>query len=159
MSSPDYQFSDEEYGEVLNNFVIGCVDTLVIYRDKVLLEKRSKDPIKGAWWIFGGRMIVGEGFRQTARRGLQRELGIDPAEDRFIEIGTFNLTWPTRREPDASKGCHHLLVAHKIQIDEFENKIITNLIKQNKLDAHWFSSSELSSLVILPELKLIIEKS
>ena len=56
MKREEYQFSDEEYGRVLDNFVIACVDVVVLHGNKVLLEKRTYDPLHDQWWIFGGRI-------------------------------------------------------------------------------------------------------
>jgi ADP-ribose pyrophosphatase YjhB (NUDIX family) len=153
-----YPTTDEEYGQILDNYVIGCVDTLVVYKDKIILERRQKNPIEGEWWIFGGRMLIGESFEETAHRGLLRELGIDIPKERFENIGAFSLRWPTRREVDATNGCHHLLAAHMVVISDDEYEAINDFVSRNAINARWFSDKDLKLEKLLPELAAVIAK-
>jgi ADP-ribose pyrophosphatase YjhB (NUDIX family) len=153
-----YRFSDEEYGQILDNFVIGCVDSVVLYQNKIILEKRQSNPIQGEWWIFGGRVQVGESLNDTARRGLARELGVEISSDRFVEIGSFNLIWPIRREPTVINGCHHLLIAHMVEINEREYDEINDYTSKNHMDVCWLDLNKLEDQKLLPEMNAIITK-
>lgn len=151
------QLSDSEYGKVLDNIVVGCVDVAVIYQGKILLERRGNHPIKNQWWIFGGRILKGEDFQLTAQRGVHRELNLRVKDkQRFKQIGVFNLIWPTRREPKQENGCHHLLVAHSLSVTDTEFKELNAFINNNKMYA-WFDLNENNKL-FLPELNDIISK-
>lgn len=150
--------TDDEYGRVLDNIVVGCVDVAVTHKGTILLEKRVSKPIQGEWWIFGGRMQFGETFKETARRGVYRELGIDIQDtDRFNEIGIFNLRWPDRREPISENGCHHLLVAHSIEISDIEKEAIDGLIDKRNVDARWIDMKG-HNLYLLDEVESIIKQ-
>lgn len=37
MDTNGYFFSDEDYGKILDNFVIGCVDVVVFFEKRLLL--------------------------------------------------------------------------------------------------------------------------
>jgi|GEM_PF-1990052 len=158
MKNAAYSFSDKEYGRVLDNFVVACVDVAVIYKDQILLENRTKHPDKGGWWIFGGRVHVGESLQETAMRGLERELGMKVGYDRIIKMGTYNLLWPIRREPTNKNGCHHLLVAHGIILTGEEYKTINNYILNNSIKARWFSLSDLEQELTEPNIKLLVSE-
>ena len=151
-------FTDEEYGKVLDNIVVACVDVAVTHQGSILLEKREFMPIKDEWWIFGGRMLVGESFKETARRSVFRELGVDIEDtNRFSETGTFNLRWPTRREPISENGCHHLLIAHTVEVSNEEKEIIDAFTKNKQDVIGWFDMRN-HDLDLLPEIQSIIQK-
>jgi len=151
-----YAFTDEEYGKVLDNIVVGCVDVAVVYNDQILLERRRSNPIKGEWWIFGGRINKGEDLQEAARRGVERELGLRfEDEDRFVELGAYNLRWPTRREPLTTNGCHHLLIAHMIVISDVEKDKIDSFLSKGRLITEWHQIRQSESYV--PDMNAIID--
>jgi ADP-ribose pyrophosphatase YjhB (NUDIX family) len=156
MTTSHYAFSDKEYGRVLDNFVIACVDVVVLYQDKILLERRGNDPIKNQWWIFGGRMSRGDSLIQAAKKELLKELGLKITDTtRIKELGAYNLVWPTRREPDAKNGCHHLLVAHVLRLNEKEYQQINESPRKTM---NWFDIFDIGEQ-ILPDLRSIIDKT
>jgi 8-oxo-dGTP diphosphatase len=53
------------------------VGGVVIDRDRVLLIKRGKEPLKGEWSIPGGMLELGEGLLDAVRRELMEETGVD----------------------------------------------------------------------------------
>jgi colanic acid biosynthesis protein WcaH len=148
-------FSDEEYGKILDHIVVACVDTAITHKGKILLVKRTEDPAKDSWWIFGGRIQRGETLQQAARRGIYRELALDISdEERFSEFGVFNLIWPVRREPVATHGSHHLLVAHSIELTDDEYQKITTFISV-KPEYCW-KDIKTRDEDMLPELQAIL---
>ena len=52
------------------------VSVLIRKGDRILMEKRKKDPMAGSWTAPGGHMDFGESPEQTAAREVQEELGI-----------------------------------------------------------------------------------
>jgi 8-oxo-dGTP diphosphatase len=52
------------------------VSVLIKNGDRILMEKRKKDPWAGSWKAPGGHMDFGESPEQTAVREVQEELGI-----------------------------------------------------------------------------------
>ena len=59
------------------------VSVLIMKGDRVLLEKRTRDPMKGAWKAPGGHMEFGETPEQTAIREVQEELDLSISGLRF----------------------------------------------------------------------------
>jgi colanic acid biosynthesis protein WcaH len=150
-------FSDIEYGRVLDHIVVACVDTAITNGGKILLVKRSVNPAKGSWWIFGGRLAKGENLHAAARRSLVRELSFNIEEERFNEVGIFNLIWPVRREPITTNGCHHLLVAHQVEITNIEKECLDNFIEGDSRYI-WIDLNNTKDVDLLPELKAILLK-
>lgn len=148
--------TDEAYAKVLDNIVVGCVDVAITHKGMILLERRINDPIKNEWWIFGGRVIIGETFQETAKRGLLRELGVNiQDETRFLQLPAMNLRWPTRRETPIENGCHHLLVPHCIEITDLEKAFLDQLIRADS-QKKWFSTKAHENDIFLPEIDVII---
>ncbi|MHB1864810.1 MAG: NUDIX domain-containing protein [Candidatus Saccharimonadales bacterium] len=157
LRAEEFTLSDQEYGRVLDHVVVGCVDVAVINGEEILLEKRNKDPIKDNWWIFGGRILVGETLQDCAKRQLERELGLEVADpSRFLEFGTFNLRWPSRREPTTTNGAHHLLIAHMIEVDDSERRSLSPKLLEAEHPMRWLNISAPGEM-LLPEMQAIIE--
>jgi colanic acid biosynthesis protein WcaH len=154
----EFLLSDQEYGKVLDNVVVGCVDVAIISGEEILLERRNNDPIKDNWWIFGGRILVGETLQDCAQRQVKRELGLNVTDtSRFVEIGTFNLRWPSRREPTTSNGVHHLLIAHMIEIEDSERQSLSPKLLEAKQPMRWLNINK-SGELLLPEMQSILDR-
>ena len=70
------------------------VGGVVIYRNRVLLIRRGREPLKGEWSIPGGLVELGEGLTDGVRRELKEETGLEveplavlEAFDRIIRHG------------------------------------------------------------------------
>ena len=59
------------------------VSVLIMNGDRVLLEKRNKDPMPGACQAPGGHMEFGESPEETATREVQEEVGVTFRDIRF----------------------------------------------------------------------------
>ncbi len=59
------------------------VSVLIKNGDRILLEKRDKDPGKGAWKAPGGHMEFGETPEETATREVEEEVGVKISDLKF----------------------------------------------------------------------------
>jgi ADP-ribose pyrophosphatase YjhB (NUDIX family) len=59
-----------------NQPIVG-VGGVVIHRDRVLLIRRGKEPLKGEWSIPGGMLELGEELTAGVRRELKEETGLE----------------------------------------------------------------------------------
>lgn len=68
----------ETYEKIVDAIPILCVDA-IIRNDKgeYLLVKRTNEPLKGEWWVPGGRVFKGELLEDAVKRKVKGELGID----------------------------------------------------------------------------------
>lgn len=62
-----------------------CVDLIIRRGDRVLLIKRENEPLRGFWWVPGGRVLKGETLLDAAKRKAASEVGLD-IEPRFVGI-------------------------------------------------------------------------
>ena len=70
--------SDAEYIKVMESMPVVCIDCLVRNRDgKFLLVKRENEPLKGEFWVPGGRLLKGERLEDAVHRKMREELGIE----------------------------------------------------------------------------------
>jgi colanic acid biosynthesis protein WcaH len=65
---------DALYSKIIRSVPILCVDILISFNDKYLLVKRNDNPLKGEWWVPGGRVLIGEDCMAATKRKLNEEL-------------------------------------------------------------------------------------
>ncbi len=62
------------------------VGVVAVKDGRVLLIRRGKPPRAGAWSLPGGRQRLGETVRETARRELREETGIEAAVTALLDV-------------------------------------------------------------------------
>ena len=62
------------------------VGVVAIKDRRVLLIRRGKPPRAGTWSLPGGRQRLGETVRETARRELREETGIEAAVTALLDV-------------------------------------------------------------------------
>lgn len=67
----------DQYARMTECLPILCVD-LVIRNSAgdILLIKRENEPLKGQWWVVGGRVHKGETLEEAAIRKAKEEVGV-----------------------------------------------------------------------------------
>jgi len=71
---------------------IPTVDAIATHKGKFLLMLRNKAPVKGFWWVPGGRIRRGESLEEAVLRELREETGL---EGRIIRrVGVINQIFP-----------------------------------------------------------------
>jgi colanic acid biosynthesis protein WcaH len=67
----------DQYREILERMPLLCVDVIVTNGDgEILLVKRVNEPLKGSWWVPGGRVLKGESLEEAARRKVLEETAL-----------------------------------------------------------------------------------
>ena len=66
---------EEQYQQILSTMPVFCLDWLIRCDDQYLLLKRTQQPLKGCYWIIGGRLRHHERLAEAAQRLQTRELG------------------------------------------------------------------------------------
>lgn len=65
------------YKKIVGVLPILCVDIVLEHKGKFILVKRKNEPVKGQWWVPGGRVLKGEMIEKAAKRKIKEELGIN----------------------------------------------------------------------------------
>ena len=83
------------YGKAVKLLPICCID-LAIERPsdgRFLLVKRATEPVKGFWWVPGGRIFRNETFYAAAKRKAKEETGVET--EALAVLGVWNTFFPT----------------------------------------------------------------
>lgn len=91
----------EQYKRILEVMPILCVDVVIRNaRGEYLLVKRANEPLKGLWWVIGGRVHKNETLEQAVIRKVRQETSLvvrkmqpigyyeDMFEDNSIKLAT-----------------------------------------------------------------------
>lgn len=80
------------YKKIVELVPILCVDMILKYKGKYILTKRVNEPLKGLWWIVGGRAFRGEKTINTAKRKVWEETGLNAKN--FRMVGVYEDSYP-----------------------------------------------------------------
>ncbi len=122
---------------------------VVVVRDgRVLLVRRGRPPAEGRWSIPGGAVELGETARQSARREVREETGLD------VEIGeVVDIVDIISRDERGDIEYHFLLVdfrGHAPRGDLSPDDDVT--------EARWASLEEIASLPVTESLPPLLAK-
>lgn len=111
------------YQQILEYSIISAVDAIVVYKDKVLLGKRTQEPCKGMWWIPGGRQNKGEMPQDAIIRKIKSEIGIDVTVERFV--GVYDAIFDKTAFPNLKTGVHYVARVYVVKPigDNFEIRL------------------------------------
>jgi colanic acid biosynthesis protein WcaH len=108
------------YKKTIGLLPIFCVD--VVIRDRAgryLLVKRKNQPLKGCYWVVGGRVHRGELAKVAAQRKMYQEVGLHVKRDRFRLVGYTEAVFK-RNAFGTPTGVHTVSVVYCTEIDGSE---------------------------------------
>lgn len=104
--------SDEEYRRILSVMPVVCIDCLVVNEQgEYLLVKRQNEPLKGQYWVPGGRLHKNERLTDAVHRKMRQEIGVDV--NIIKNVGFFEEFFPISRE-GADGGAHMISIIFKV---------------------------------------------
>jgi colanic acid biosynthesis protein WcaH len=113
--------SHDEYKKFLSTMPIVCVDCLVENdKGEYLLVKRKNEPLKGEFWVPGGRLHKNERLADAVRRKMREEIGVDVE---IIENVGFFEEFFHDTEQDADGGVHSISVVYRVRPLSYEIKL------------------------------------
>jgi colanic acid biosynthesis protein WcaH len=108
------------YRKIQLHLPILCVDLLVRYRGKYLLIKRNEEPMRGVFWVIGGRVLKGEDLRQAASRKLREETGLTARSSDMTMVGIYEDTYGESSLGPIPGGYHTVAVVFEVFVDSLE---------------------------------------
>ena len=123
------------YREIFSVLPIICVDVVIRNKSgKVLLARRKNEPIKGHWWVVGGRILSGESAHQACIRKTLEETGLKINELRFL--GFYEDVYE-KNAFDVPEPYHTLSLAFETQLSSEQSEETIRLDSQHS-DWGWF---------------------
>lgn len=105
---------DECYATIQKKMPIATVDAIIFHKDKFLLMKRNDSPVKGEWWIPGGRIFKNESIEDAVKRKVFEETGL---QCKIIEqLGVINQIFPE---------CHTISIFYLVESNRNDVKLNT----------------------------------
>ena len=83
---------DAEYQRIVKQMPIPTVDAILTFEDTFLLLKRNNPPVKGRWWLPGGRVRKGEALEDAVKREVKEETGLTGRIHN--QVGVINQIFP-----------------------------------------------------------------
>jgi colanic acid biosynthesis protein WcaH len=115
------KLSYEDYKKFLSSMPIVCVDCLVVNDNgEYLLVKRKNEPLKGEYWVPGGRLQKNERLADAVRRKMREEIGVDV--DIIENVGFFEEFFD-KTEQNAEGGVHSISVVYRVKPKSYDIKL------------------------------------
>ena len=119
---------ENEYTNIIKKIPIFCIDFLIRCEGRYLLLKRVEEPMKGTYWVIGGRLRFKESIKDFSMRIQKKEIGRYFLN--FKLIGFSNYIFDSKKE---SRAIHTPTLLYEIIVDEmFEPNL-----DQNHSDYYW----------------------
>jgi colanic acid biosynthesis protein WcaH len=119
----------EVYGSMVRDAVVCCVDCLIVKKNangkkECLVVKRLSEPVKGVWYLPGGRLVKGETFFAAALRKAQQETGLTLVTPIQV-LGVWNTLYPTSNwDTETEKGTQTVNAVVLVELNDAEAVVI-----------------------------------
>ncbi|WP_110515385.1 NUDIX hydrolase [Herpetosiphon llansteffanensis] len=123
------------------------VSVMVWHEQRVLLVKRSKEPLAGQWSVPGGAIELGETVEAAARREIREECAVEISTPSFITAVDV-----IHRDQSERIQYHYVLLEMQAEWISGESQA-----GDDALAIGWFGVDDLTGLEIHPETRLLVE--
>ena len=106
------------YKKIVSLVPIVCVDIILKYNEKYVLVKRAVEPLKGLWWVPGGRAFKGEKTVITAKRKVWNETGLRAKN--FKPVGVYEDSYP---KSAFGVPTHSVSVVYEAHVKNFKPRL------------------------------------
>ncbi|HEY7680741.1 MAG TPA: NUDIX hydrolase [Terriglobia bacterium] len=124
------------------------VGGIVVARERVLLVRRAREPLRGKWSLPGGMVEVGETLAEAVRREIAEETGLTVRVGSIVKV----LDRITRDEQKRVQF-HYVLVDFLCRVEGGTLRAASDVS-----EARWVRREELAQYGLRPETLRIIEK-
>lgn len=74
------------YKQIVESMPLLCVDVILTINGQFILVQRANEPLKGEWWVVGGRVLKNETLLECAERKVREEIGLLPMNLEMVGI-------------------------------------------------------------------------
>lgn len=141
----------ETYKIIQENVPIVCIDGILKNDNgEYLLVKRINEPLKGEYWVPGGRLLKNESLKQAIIRKMQEEIGVAVEIERLY--GFFEDFYP-EAQSNVKNGLHVISFVFLLS-SKYTKDIILDYQSSNFIWSKQLPNLLLERLVFLGEQKL-----
>lgn len=131
---------------------IGCYGFL-IKDEKIVLIKKARGAFTGLLDLPGGGMEHGENPKETVKREIKEEAGVDIIDAKLIDVFSNRVSW---LDGDEIEDLHHIGILYEIIYDE--QNIKTDPDGIDSLGASYYEISKLKKENLSPFTIMGLEK-
>jgi ADP-ribose pyrophosphatase YjhB (NUDIX family) len=121
----------------------------VVRRDgRVLLVRRGRMPLAGAWALPGGKVEAGERLAEAAAREVREETGIIIDQLRRIDLAEI-----IERDESGGLRSHHVVVV-------FEGNVQTGTLRagDDAIEVRWATAADLDDMVLTEDTARVLSR-
>ena len=126
------------YKKIVELVPIVCVDIILTFKGKYVLVKRATEPLKGEWWVVGGRAYKGEPTVETAKRKVREELGMEAKG--FKKVAVYEDHYPKSSWGVPTSSVSVVYRATLTKYDPKPDKTISEVKLSDKLPARFLKN-------------------
>jgi len=127
--------------------IIG-VGALIFRRDRILMARRGKEPLKGWWSLPGGALEIGERLADGIRREVREETGLE-----VRPLGVLEIFERIMRDGNGAPEYHYVLIDYVCRITGGELQAGDDVAA-----VEWVRRRDLPQLQITEGTLAVIEK-
>jgi len=101
------------FNRIMKCVPIVSVEALIVTDDGLLFLMRATEPVKGEWWLPGGRIHRGESLLDALRREVKEETSLNLSSCRLLNV--YSRVLPER---------HDITIAYKCSVNQ--DKVVLN---------------------------------
>lgn len=130
----------------IGDCILNCRAVAFIVRNgKILLQKRKNDKV---WTLIGGKIKIGEHGRDSLKREIKEEIGVDVEVGKLINVAEYFFDWN-------EKSYHQYIFGYDIKIIDhgeiLDNEEFDGIEIGKYIICKWFDISDLDSIPIKPD--------
>jgi ADP-ribose pyrophosphatase YjhB (NUDIX family) len=125
------------------------VGALIFQREKILLVKRGRPPLKGYWSLPGGVLECGEHLSDAIRREVLEETGLE-----VRPVAVFEIFERILRDKQGKPEYHYVLIDYVCKVAGGELRASDDASR-----AEWFKRTDLGGLEITEGTLPVIERA
>lgn len=131
-----------------NRPILG-IGALILNRNRILLVKRGKEPLKGWWSLPGGVLEVGERLEEGLKREVLEETGLEVRPLTIVEV--FERIMPDKQE---RTEYHYVLIDYLCKVTGGDLAAGDDVT-----DAEWIARKDLGEYRLTEGTAAVIEKA
>ena len=133
--------SKKEFAHIVKHTPLVSIDLIIENEEgRILLGYRNNQPVKGYWFVPGGRIRKDEPFREAFRRIFRAETGQSIKFEEAEFLGVYEHLYPGDNfAGEEGYGTHYIVIAYRMA----PGGALNNLPKEQHASYRWATPAEI----------------